>query len=244
MKVRYVTRVGRAVRLVLLIEAHDTIGGQQGTLWGMRLPLVPVVLLGAALLAGCSDDAEVEPTAPSGSSSVAEAPSERSTPSASEAPQGPAEVQFREVRASGLSSPRTTVLGEFREQFEALDCAISPSLAEVPAEEVQVSCDAREVRYLLEPAALATTVEEARVDVDESGSPLLTLTLDDEAAAELRQATQGLAGTGARLAVVVDGFVVRAIVVATPIEGGVLQIPGAFTEAEADDLVGRLTVAP
>ena len=164
-------------------------------------------------------------------------------PSASEAPRGPAEVQFREVRASGLSSPGTTVLGEFREQFEALDCATSPSLTEVPAEEVQVSCDARELRYLLEPAALSTAVEEARVDVDESGSPLLTLIVDDEAAAELGQVTQELADTGARLAVVVDGFVVRAIVVAAPIEGGVLQIPGAFTEAEADDLVRRLTVA-
>ncbi|GAB2778453.1 hypothetical protein GCM10027020_35020 [Nocardioides salsibiostraticola] len=205
---------------------------------------MPVVLLGAALLVGCSGDADEDPTVPSGSASVVEAPSEGSTPSASEAPRGPSEVQFREVRASGLSSPGTTVLGEFREQFEALDCAASPSLAQIPAEEVQVSCDARELRYLLEPAVLATTVEEARVDVDESGSPLLTLTLDDEAAAELGQVTQGLADTGARLAVVVDGFVVRAMVVAAPIEGGVLQIPGAFTEAEADDLVRRLTVAP
>ena len=210
----------------------------------MRLPVVPVVLLGAALLVGCSDGAEEEPTVPSGSSSVAEAPSEGSTPSASAAPQGPAEVQFREVRASGLSSPGTTVLGDFREQFEALDCDVSPSLSEMPAEEVQVSCDAREVRYLLEPAALATTVKEARVDVDESGSPLLTLTLEEDAAAELSRVTQELADTGSRLAVVVDGFVVRAIVVAAPIEGGVVQIPGAFTEAEANDLVSRLTVAP
>ncbi len=207
----------------------------------MRSSLAPVVLLCSALLVGCSEGSSDVPVPSSGPSASVSA-SASDAASASAEPVGPALVQFREVRASGRSNPATTVLGEYREEFEALDCGANATLAEIRADEVQLSCDAQEVRYLLEPAALSTQVSSAQVDIDESGNPLLTIELDTEAAAELARITADLANTRTQLAIVVDGYVITAPTMASAISGGILQISGSFSEAEASDLVRRLTL--
>lgn len=218
-------------------------GNGFGTLGHMRLTLAPAVLLCAALLTGCSGE-ETEAVRPpaSGAGSASAAASPTADESTSQAPVEPTPVQFRVVRATGNSRPGQASLGDFREEFAALDCGAAPQLMEVPAQDGQVSCDAQQLRYLLEPAALEAVVDSVDVAIDESGNPLLTVTLDSEASRELQRLTSELADTNTPLAVVVNGFVVTAPVVTSPIEGGILQIAGGFSEAEAQDLVQQLTI--
>lgn len=69
----------------------------------------------------------------------------------------------------------------------------------------------------------------------------VTVSFDPEASAQLARVTTQLAGSGQQLAMVVEGRVVSAPTVESPITGGRLTIAGTFTKASAESLARALS---
>ena len=104
-------------------------------------------------------------------------------------------------------------------------------------------CNAEGNRYLLGPAELEGTAEEAEAlpDAGAAGQWVVSVVLSGEAADRLIEVSSRYAGTQQRVAVVVEGVVVLAPVFAGPIEGGELQIAGPdVTEDAARALAAAL----
>jgi preprotein translocase subunit SecD len=74
---------------------------------------------------------------------------------------------------------------------------------------------------------------------DRNGSPIIAFTLTDKGKAAFAELTR--ANVGNRIAVMVDGVVITAPMLLTPIEGGQGQITGHFTLEEAKALALAIT---
>lgn len=97
--------------------------------------------------------------------------------------------------------------------------------------------------YAVERRPLITSadIETARPGLGQNGNPIVEIRFTKDAAEVLGKATE--ANIGSPLAFVLDGKVVSAPVIRTPIdEEGILE--GSFTEAEADELAMLLRSGP
>lgn len=192
----------------------------------MRLrPLVLGSLL-VAVLAGCGD----EP--PTGRPEADPDPTAAST---STAPGTPLEV--REVVATSETPAPDSLV---KQQFDALDCD-APAVA-LGVEEEGAACDDRGTKYSLAPAVVVGGVEAALAGIA-AGTDLwvVSVQLETGASEALGELTSELSPIGGRLALVIDGVVISAPTVETPITDGRLQIAGDFDEQSATALAESLS---
>ena len=141
---------------------------------------------------------------------------------ASPPPSGPAKavVQLRTVTSAGATSSRCP----------------SPDDVPAPAEATSL-CDTDGTRYELAPAAWDGTVASATAGIPAGEiSWRITAKLGKAGAAALTRLTTA----GGQIALVIDGQVLAAPTIHTPITSGQIQITGDFTEASAQALVARL----
>jgi preprotein translocase subunit SecD len=107
------------------------------------------------------------------------------------------------------------------------------------------ACDSDGIRYTLGKVELdGRHVSEVKADTGTDLSWIINLTLDDEGARLFRQLTTGLATKTPpqnQLAIVVEGRVVTAPTVMSPITDGKVQITGRFNQADAEKLVKEIT---
>ncbi|GEP39727.1 hypothetical protein NPS01_33900 [Nocardioides psychrotolerans] len=190
----------------------------------MRLrPLVLGFLL-VATLAGCGEE-----------SPAAGPEAEPSATTASAEPGASLEVRAV-IATSQAPAPDSLV----KQQFDALDCAAAP--VPVPTAEPGAACDAAGTKYSLGPAVVVGGIEDAEAGQPE-GSDLWVVAVDLEAGASeaLDDLTSELAPISGRIALVVDGAVISAPTVQTPITDGRLQIAGDFDEESATALAEGLS---
>lgn len=109
-------------------------------------------------------------------------------------------------------------------------------------EEPAVACDEAGVPYDLGPAFVAggVTGAEAFRTTGRDATWAVSVGLDDPSAAALARVSRDLVGTADRLAVVLDGVVLTAPMVAAPLTTGQLQLAGTLDRQEATDLAARL----
>lgn len=117
----------------------------------------------------------------------------------------------------------------------------APPVVAAP-EEPAVACDEAGVAYDLDPAFVAggVTGAEAFRTAGRDATWAVSVELDGAGAAALARVSRGLVGTADRLAVVLDGVVLTAPMVAAPLTTGELQLAGTFDRQEATDLAARL----
>lgn len=98
--------------------------------------------------------------------------------------------------------------------------------------------------YRLGPAAVRTPdIVEATARLSDYGAWVVGITLSDDGAAQFEAVTRELAdntGAQAQLAIVVDGVVISAPVVQTPVPGAEVDISADFTQAAAERLAAAL----
>lgn len=189
------------------------------------LPGLLVVLL-PALLTGCGPDpVDTDVQDPAASPS----------PTAS-APAAAAAVEIRVVLATDLAPAPDS---EVKQQFDNLDCATPVRGA--AADDPLAACDDEGVKYSLEPARIVGGIESATAGIP-AGQPtwVVTVDLDPAATEEFAELTAELVGTRRQLALVLDGRVLSAPTVQSPIQDGQLEIAGDFTEEQATALADRL----
>jgi hypothetical protein len=121
-----------------------------------------------------------------------------------------------------------------------------PGDCEGPTPAPAVFCDGTGTRYTLGPPELdGTQVRsvDAKQSTYDDGQGLIRISLDETGAATFAQLTTQLSETGqeGRVAVVVDGQVVTAPLVTSPITEGQIDISGAFSKSDAEDLVARMS---
>lgn len=175
---------------------------------------LPALALSAVLaLAGCGSDETGDPPSPD-----------------SAVEQGAATLQVRPVE----ESPTTEQQGE----LDDLDCGAERPTAQ--AEDPMVACGPDGTPYAMGPAIIDGGVD--RVDQMESdtGDWSVDVTLDQESTQALAAATQDLAGTGSKVAVVFEGQVLIAPEVESELTKGQFQINGSLSQGEATDLGNRI----
>jgi preprotein translocase subunit SecD len=105
-----------------------------------------------------------------------------------------------------------------------------------------VSCDAEGVRYLLSPAIIeGTQLDDADYGIPQNQAQYaVNLDFNGEATDVFGQVTRALNGTNEQFAIVLDGEVLSAPVVNSPILDGNAQITGDFTSESAQSLANSL----
>ncbi len=123
-----------------------------------------------------------------------------------------------------------------------IDCSFAP-LPTAPTDKV-ILCDSFGFRYGLGPSELpADAVADAVALRGTDGGWAVQVSLTDQAASVFADVTKRVSQLGPplnQLAIVLNGAVVSAPVVQEPINGGVLQITGDFTQSEAEALASSL----
>jgi preprotein translocase subunit SecD len=124
-----------------------------------------------------------------------------------------------------------------------IDCDLQPRPT-APDDNV-ILCDSFGFRYGLGPSELSAggVADAVALQGQASSDWTVQVTLTDEAAATFEDVTRRVSALGPplnQLAIVLNDAVVTAPVVQEPIKGGVLQINGRFTQAEAEALATAL----
>ncbi|MFD1249935.1 hypothetical protein ACFQ3F_19215 [Nocardioides ginsengisoli] len=157
------------------------------------------------------------------------------TPSgkASAAPGGPLQVR-RVLEATGIpaateaASPLPT------------DCDDQPA-GQPKANAAAIACDDAGVVYRLAPAEVVGGVTSAKAERPQGLTDwVVSLELDPAATPKFAALTQDVTGTDKLIAFVLDGEVISALTVQTPIDDGKLQIGGTFTEKQAQAFAAQL----
>lgn len=167
----------------------------------------------------------------------------------------PAVLEFRPVKAAADAAGATvgTVPAGSLQAFAALDCA-KPATSSVrqaaPAADLLACASQRQstdqVKYLLGPVMVkGTQIASARPEAATADRPdwRVLLTFTSAGAAAFSTATTRLAARQApadEIAAVLDGQVLTAPQVLTPITGGSAEISGNFTPAQARSLAAQL----
>ena len=94
------------------------------------------------------------------------------------------------------------------------------------------------VRIRINPELNGILVEEARMTRDKLGRPQISIRLNPQATAGCAAITRQ--NVGRRLAIVIDGELMTAPRINSPIEGGGAVIEGEYTEREASELANAL----
>lgn len=146
----------------------------------------------------------------------------------------PAVKTARATRQSTDATVREQALG-------TLDCgAPDPLTGNDDAAAPLVTCDAGEFKYDLGPVFLdSDRVGKAKASPSESGTGhVVTVEFDPEGARTWSDFTT--ANVGNQVAILVNGRVLSAPSIQSPITGGAMQIAGKFTADEADQLARQL----
>ena len=105
-----------------------------------------------------------------------------------------------------------------------------------------ITCGPDGVKYLLSAAMIqGTQLKDASAGIPQSQVQwVVNLSFDGSARATFANVTSSLAGTGEQFAIVLDGAVISAPTVISPITGGNAQITGDFSQEEAQTLANSL----
>ncbi|GHH50590.1 SecDF P1 head subdomain-containing protein [Lentzea cavernae] len=145
----------------------------------------------------------------------------------------PAVQTARATRQSTDTTVREQALG-------TLDCtAPDPLVGNDDAAAPLVTCDAGEFKYDLGPVFLdGERVKAATASPSEYGGHVVTVEFDAEGARTWSDFTT--ANVSKQVAILINGRVLSAPTIQSPITGGTTQISGKFTAAEADQLARQL----
>lgn len=154
---------------------------------------------------------------------------------------------FRQVLAAaapesaGEPAPSGVPAGLWR-KFQALNCTSTPPTRDEPPTAQIVACqNDGSQKFALDAAAVnGTSVTSASASAGLNGSWQVNVSLNNEGATQFAQLTMRLAGTGAAVAITVDGIVYSAPTIQSAITGGELQISGSFNQATAQSLAAIL----
>jgi hypothetical protein len=205
--------------------------------------LVTVVVILAVLVAGLGAAALV-----GGGSGTAAPDAEPSAPASAIEPgvfelrqvlfQESGRIQRKPAIAPGPADGGKDATGELLR----IDCARAPR--PVPAEANAILCDGAGFRYGLGPSELPPDAVATAMALQGAFDDwVVQVELTEAATPAFEQLTRRLADVGPPLnqaAIVINGAVVSAPAVAEPIDGGVLQITGRFTQGEAEALAASL----
>jgi preprotein translocase subunit SecD len=135
---------------------------------------------------------------------------------------------------------------KWAKSFAKFECP-EPGERTAPVKDVSarplVTCDDQGAKYLLSAAMIEGTQlkgANARAPDQQSAQWAVDLTFDGTARDTFAEVTRQLAGTTKQFAIVLDGKVISAPTVISPILGGNAQITGDFSEAEAQSLANSL----
>ncbi len=126
-------------------------------------------------------------------------------------------------------------------RFSQFECTDQTEVVDNPARPL-VTCDEDDNKYLLSPSMIEGT---QLTDADYGIPPnevnyAVTLDFNGEATDTFAEVTRSMAGTNELFAIVLDGTVLSAPTVNTPITNGSAQITGDFTVGEAQSLANSL----
>jgi preprotein translocase subunit SecD len=183
-----------------------------------------------------------ETPAPSQTPAGTPAPAGSEAPEQQEVvPEPAAEVPTNKSSVADLIAWARNPDAKSQRQFAAFSCGGDNETVDNPARPV-VACDEEGVKYLLSPAA----IEGTQLDDASSGIPdgevqyAVFLDFDGEATDVFADVTRAYAGTNEQFAIVLDGEVLSAPVVTTPITDGRAQISGDFDAEGARSLANSL----
>ncbi len=127
------------------------------------------------------------------------------------------------------------------QKFAEFTCADEDKVADNPAKPV-FACDEEGNKYLLSPAAIeGTQLSDASFGIPQNDVQyVVNLDFNGEATDVFADLTRAISGTQEQFAIVLDGEVLSAPVVTTPITDGNAQISGDFTAETAESLANSL----
>lgn len=127
------------------------------------------------------------------------------------------------------------------QRFSTYECEAEGEVTDNPARPL-VTCDEDGNKYLLSPAMIeGTQLTDADYGIPQNeANYAVTLDFDGEATETFADVTRSMAGTQELFAIVLDGVVLSAPTVNTPITNGSAQISGDFTVGEAESLANSL----
>ena len=125
--------------------------------------------------------------------------------------------------------------------FVKFTCADAGKVEDNPAKPL-LTCDDKGTKYLLSPAIIeGTQLSDASFGIPQNDVQyVVTLDFNGDATTVFSQVTQALAGTQEQFAIVLDGKVLSAPVVNTPITNGNAEISGNFSQKSAQSLANSL----
>ena len=130
-------------------------------------------------------------------------------------------------------------------EFNAFTCPPAGQ-ASAPVDDASdkplLTCDEEGVKYLLSAALIeGTQLNDASAGIPQNQfNWVVNLSFDSTARTTFADLTQQLAGTGEQFAIVLDGTVISAPTVTSPIPGGNAQIEGDFSQEQALTLANSL----
>ena len=127
------------------------------------------------------------------------------------------------------------------QRFAEFTCDDSEAMADNPAKPL-IACDEDGNKYLLSPAMIeGTDLDDASFGIPQNDVQyVVNLDFNGEAADVFAEVTRAIAGTQEQFAIVLDGVILSAPVVTTPITDGNAQISGDFTAETSESLANSL----
>ena len=177
-------------------------------------------------------------------------PTEEPTPTDQPASDTPvSEMSVEEMLQTTLNrAPPTEYAGDYTRltaEFTAFTCPEGDDAAaqvdDQPGEAL-ITCDRDGLKYLLSPAVIeGTSLTDASAGLPQATPQwVVNLELDGEGSDVFSTVTRGLVNTQQLFAIVLDGQVLSAPRVTSPITNGQAQISGGFTQETATDLANSL----
>ena len=125
--------------------------------------------------------------------------------------------------------------------FAKFDCKDAKDQVDDPAKPL-LACDKKGFKYLLSPAIIeGTQLSNASYGIPQNDVQyVVNLDFNGDATDVFTQVTRALVGTQKQFAIVLDGLVLSAPVVNSPITDGNAQISGSFTAGSARSLANSL----
>jgi preprotein translocase subunit SecD len=201
-------------------------------------------------LVAANESPGVQPSAQSSAQSSAQQAAQPSAqpsvplPSAAPQPQQPPQT----AKGAPVSQPLEWFRNpgaQWLQRFERFTCprqGVAAPPVRDNANEPLLTCDESGIKYLLSAAMIeGTQLSDANAGIpQQSVQWVVDLSFRSGARETFADVTQSLAGTGEQFAIVLDGQVISAPTVISPITGGNAQITGDFTQEEAETLANSL----
>ena len=188
--------------------------------------------------------------APQPSGQPAPQPSQPAAPPQPSQPAAPPQEQPPAQTAAGapvdqplqwMRNPGQEWLQKFQEFTCPAEGGTAPPVRDVTGQPL-ITCDDQGAKFLLSAAMIqGTQLTDANAGIpQQSVQWVVDLSFDSTARETFAEVTRSLAGTGEQFAIVLDGRVISAPTVISPITGGNAQITGDFTQEQAEELANSL----